>query len=378
MKNVRPNGIRLLFYLGTIVLFSACASTPTPVAPTMPPTEIPALPALTSTPPPTATTLPTVAATNTAIPTATTAPTSTPLPATATPIPPTNTALPPSPTQTRAPTLPPTPMPTAQPTAVPPTQPPAPPPAAFQATELVTIPEGVLRMGSPGGQGFPPDEQPQHDVRMGAYAIEKYEVTNAQYAACVRAGACTRPGETLNGDNFPVVNVTWHQANAYCAWVGRRLPNEAEWERAARGEDHWEYTWSNRPAPHFEWNAQYHGSPLSFCEVNCPLPHFFDDVNDGFATTAPVGAFSSLDPRKDISKGFNVADMNGNVSEWVSNWYAGDAYAQRYPVDVLGPPNGAVKVYRGSSWATEPLRLATRFSLPPDLRKHDLGFRCAQ
>lgn len=234
-------------------------------------------------------------------------------------------------------------------------------------------------MGSRGDQGYPGDQLPQHDVRLGPFSIERYEVTNAQYDACVRSGACTASGERLNGDTFPVVNVTWNQANAYCTWVGRRLPNEAEWERAARGEDNWEYSWSNRPAPPFEWNAQFHGSPLSFCEASCPVPHFINDVNDGFATTAPVGAFSQLDPiRQDISNGFNVSDMNGNVSEWVSNWYDPSAYQQGYPVDVFGPSGGGSKVYRGGSWATEPLRLANRFSLPPDQSKNDLGFRCAQ
>lgn len=234
-------------------------------------------------------------------------------------------------------------------------------------------------MGSLGGHGFPDNEQPQHDVRMGSYLIERHEVTNAQYNACTQAGACTPSGEQLNDGNSPIVNVTWDQANAYCTWIGRRLPNEAEWERAGRGIDNWEYSWSNRPAPHFEWNAQFHGSPLSFCDASCPLPHFIDDVNDGFPTTAPVGAFSATDPRQlDTSTGFNVWDMNGNVSEWVSNWYDPTAYQQGYPIDIFGPASGSAKVFRGGSWATEPLRLATRSSLPPSERKNDLGFRCAQ
>lgn len=256
---------------------------------------------------------------------------------------------------------------------------PVPPPLTFQPTELITIPAGILRLGTNNSAEPPLDQQPQHDVKMNAYSIEHFEVSNGQYAACVRAGVCTPAGERLNADDFPVVNVTWDQSNAYCAWIGRRLPNEAEWERAARGEDNWEYSWSNRPAPHFEWNAQFHGSPLSFCDASCPLPHPFDDVNDGFATTAPVDSFGSLDPRNDVSKGFNVRNMNGNVSEWVSNWYDPTAYQQGYPVDVLGPsaPTGS-KVYRGGSWATAPLRLGTRFSLPPNQRRYDLGFRCAQ
>lgn len=269
--------------------------------------------------------------------------------------------------------------PTRPPATTLPPRAPAAPPLTFQPTELVTIPAGILRLGTNNSVEPPLDERPQHDVRMSPYSIERFEVSNGQYAACVRAGVCTPAGDRLNADNFPVVNVTWDQSNAYCTWIGRRLPNEAEWERAARGEDNWEYSWSNRPAPHFEWNAQFHGSPLSFCDASCPLPHPFDDVNDGFASTAPVDAFGSLDPRNDVSKGFNVRNMNGNVSEWVSNWYDPTAYQQGYPVDVLGPsaPTGS-KVYRGGSWTTAPLRLGTRFSLAPNQRRNDLGFRCAQ
>lgn len=269
--------------------------------------------------------------------------------------------------------------PTQAPAASPTPRPAAPPPATFQPTELITIYAGILRLGTDKSFDPPPDQIPQHDVAMNAFSIERFEVSNAQYASCVRAGACAPAGEPLNGDIFPAVNVTWDQANAYCTWIGRRLPNEAEWERAARGEDNWEYSWSNRPAPHFEWNAQFHGSPLSFCEVNCPVPHYIDDVNDGYATTAPVDAFGSLDPRNDVSKGFDAQNMNGNVSEWVSNWYDPTAYQQGHPIDVFGPSTSTGrKVYRGGSWATEPLRLGTRFSLPPNERRNDLGFRCAQ
>lgn len=234
-------------------------------------------------------------------------------------------------------------------------------------------------MGSPNNEPGGGDERPQHDVRMDGFSIERFEVTNGQYSACVAAGACSPAGARVNGDHFPVVNVTWGQADAYCKWIGRRLPNEAEWERAGKGMDNWRYSWSNDFGMAFEWNAIYHGSPLSFCEASCPLPHSINDVNDGFAMTAPVGSFGGSDPRQDVSKGFDVYDMNGNVSEWVSNWYDPSAYQQGYPVDVFGPsaPTGS-RVVRGGSWATEPLRLATRLSAPPDTQRSDLGFRCAQ
>src|SRR5581483_5842613 len=361
----KANAIRSLFFLLIAANLASCVQAATP-APTVRPTRVVVVVA--TNPPPTATRIPspTIAPSNTPfltllppspatnIPAKTTTrvqPTSAPPSPTTKPIQPTLTrapSVPPSPVPpTKLPTIAPTKAPTAQPTDAP-TQAPAPPPAAFQPTQLMVIPEGKLRMGTANNETDAANEKPQHDVRMGAFSIERFEVTNAQYAACVSAGACTPAGERLNGDNFPVVNVTWPQADAYCKWIGRHLPNEAEWERAAKGIDNWRYTWSNDFGMAFEWNAIYHGSPLSFCEASCPLPHSINDVNDGWPTSAPVGTFGGSAPRQDVSKGFNVEDMNGNVSEWVSNWYDPNAYQQGYPIDVFGPsnPTGA-KVVRG-------------------------------
>jgi formylglycine-generating enzyme required for sulfatase activity len=254
---------------------------------------------------------------------------------------------------------------------------------AFQATELRFIPAGTLKMGS-GVTNDDEDEKPQHYVEMYAYSIERFEVTNAQYQACVNAGACspptsaasyTRPSYFGNPQfaNYPVLYVTWFDAEAYCKWVGRRLPNEAEWERAARGSDNWRYTFSNSIGMHFEWNAIFHGSPISFCEVNCPFPNYWTDVNDGYADTAPVGSFGAYDSSKD----FGVEDMGGNVREWVSNWYDPTAYSDGN--DIYGPPNPTgAKVFRGGSWADEPRRNSDRDSLAPNLSSDKIGFRCAQ
>lgn len=266
---------------------------------------------------------------------------------------------------------------------VPPTQVPSPPPLAFHATDLVSIPQGVLTMGTPKGEQGDPDEKPQHGVTVYPYAIERFEVTNAQYQACVAARACAAPTSSGSftrpsyfGDPafavYPVINVTWFDAEAYCKWLGLRLPNEAEWERAARGMDNWRFSFTNKLGMPFEWNAIYHGSPISFCEASCPLQNFWGTVNDGFADTAPVGSFGY-----DSSKGFGVQDMAGNVSEWVSNWYDPNAY--RDGNDQYGPssPTG-VKVYRGGSWADPPTRSADRNSLPPDQSSDRVGFRCAK
>lgn len=274
--------------------------------------------------------------------------------------------------------------PTPSRTKPPPTQPPpVRAPAAFHATELIAIPQGVLRLGTPQGEQGDADEKPQHDVTMYPYSIERFEVTNVQYQACVAARACPPPtsvGSFTRTSYFanpafaeyPVVNVTWFGADAYCKWTGRRLPNEAEWERAARGVDNWRYTFTNKLGMPFEWNAIYHGSPLSFCEVNCPLQNFWGSVNDGFADTAPIGTFGY-----DSSKGMGVQDMGGNVSEWVSNWYDPNAYTDGNDVNGPSTSTGA-KVYRGGSWADPPMRVADRNSLAPDLSSDRIGFRCAR
>ncbi len=363
--------IRMLVLAVFLWFISACAPGVTPI------------PTLTN-PPPTpialATSVPTLAPTDTATPTAspTTAPTDTPTLA------PTSTStatVPPTRTPTNTPRLF-TPTRTAVPATRAPTVPPA-PPVAFQATELISIPEGMLKMGTPGSEQGDPDERPQHYVTIYPFAIEKFEVTNGQYQACVAARVCpppthsnsyTRPSYFGNPAfaNYPVIYVTWDSANAYCKWIGRRLPNEGEWERAARGVNNWRYTFTNIQGMAFEWNAIYHGSPLSFCEASCPFRKYWDDVNDGYAETAPVGAFW-----QDSSQGFGVQDMAGNVSEWTDNWYDPNAYSDGN--DVYGPstPTG-VKVYRGGSWADGLTRNANRESLAPNLSSDRLGFRCAK
>lgn len=353
----------------------------------------------------TATSLPTITGvpTDTVAPSATTAPTEIPatrVPPTATKIPATATrkptAVPPTvaPTKepptvapTAQPTLAPTEKPTAAPTAAPtaklPTGQPVTAPPSFAATELIAIPDGVLKMGG-NSPDDDPDEKPFHDANMYAYNIEKDEVSNAQYLACVAAKVCPAPTKNGSGTrasyfndpafyNFPVVNVTWNDADAYCKWIGRRLPNEGEWERAAKGSENWRYTWSNSIGMHFEWNAIFHGSPISFCEASCPLATYWTDVNDGFPDTAPVGWFSQYDS----SSGFGVVDMAGNVAEWTNNWYDGTAYSDGN--DIYGPsePTGS-KVVRGGSWADEPRRNSDREPHAPDFSSDRIGFRCAQ
>lgn len=397
----QANAFRSLFFLFLAFLFGACASAPLPSALPLPTARVvivvatnspatatnissPSL-APTNTLSPTATNSPpTLAPTDTAIATPTThlVPTATFAPSTVAP-----TELAPTVAPTTAPTLQPTEPPTIAPTLAPTESVKVAPPASFAPTELVMIPGGILRMGGKGPEDDA-DEKPFHDVEMYEYRIEKYEVTNAQYQACVAAGVC--PAPTKNSSytraayfgapefaNYPVVNVTWHGANAYCAWLGRRLPNEAEWERAAKGGDNLRYTWSNSIGMHFEWNAIFHGSPLSFCEASCPLQNYWGDVNDGFPDTAPIGSFVGDDPRRDNSSGFEVVDLAGNVAEWTNNWYYGNAYAEG--MDIYGPSDATgVKTVRGGSWADEPRRNSDREPQAPDYSSDRIGFRCAQ
>jgi formylglycine-generating enzyme required for sulfatase activity len=355
----RANLSRLLFLFAYSV--SACAPNVTPV---------PSRPAATQGAPATMTVAPptdTPTATATPDPTATFASTDTPLPTSTTKA--TATAQPSTPTRT--------------PTRRAPTPATAPPPAAFHKTKLIAISQGVLTMGTPRRERGDPDEKPQHLVTVYPYSIERFEVTNAQYQACVAARSCppltrsssfTRSSYYVNPAfaTYPVINVTWFGADAYCKWIGRRLPNEAEWERAARGVNNWRYTFTNILGMPFEWNAIYHGSPLSFCEASCPLQNFWGTVNDGFADTAPVGTFGY-----DYSQGFGIQDMAGNVSEWVSNWYDPNAYTDGNDVNGPAAPTG-VKVYRGGSWADPPMRNADRNSLAPDMSSDRVGFRCAR
>jgi formylglycine-generating enzyme required for sulfatase activity len=258
-----------------------------------------------------------------------------------------------------------------------------PPPDSFAPTELLVISEGLFRMGGKAEEDDP-DEKPFHELEMYEFRIDKYEVTNAQYRACIAAGVCPPPTKTGSYTraayfadpgyaDYPVINVTWYGADAYCKWVGRRLPHEGEWERAAKGVENWRYTWSNSIGMHFEWNAIFHGSPISFCEASCPLQTYWTDVNDGFPDTAPVGRFAEYDN----SSGFGVIDMSGNVAEWTNTWYDPNAYSNGN--DLYGPaePTGA-KVVRGGSWADEPRRNSDREPQAPDFSSERIGFRCAQ
>jgi formylglycine-generating enzyme required for sulfatase activity/serine/threonine protein kinase len=257
---------------------------------------------------------------------------------------------------------------------------------------MVPVPAGTFQMGSPEGEGDT-DEHPPHEVTLPPYCIDRTEVTVAAYAECAAAGGCRAAQLTTNWANFtmeqlkrgnrlcngtdrpdhPINCVDWDQAAAYCTWKGKRLPTEAEWEYAARGNDRRLYPWGNEAPSATRLNA---------CGSECvalvkfvffsKLVMMYPD-NDGWETTAPVGSYPGG------QSPFGALDMVGNVREWMADWY-GD-YPKLAKTDPQGPSTGTSRVSRGGGWSLVDVakaRAADRDWPDPMLRAIDLGFRCAR
>jgi serine/threonine-protein kinase len=228
---------------------------------------------------------------------------------------------------------------------------------------MVYIPAGEFLMGAAGSdRNAGDDEKPQHKVYLEAFWIDLTEVTNAMYALCEGAGACQPPdtsksktrlfyyGDSRYGD-YPVIHVSWEGAHAYCQWAGRRLPSEAEWEKAARGPDGQVYPWGD-------------ASP------NPGLANFNNHVGD----TTAIGRYP------DGASPYGALDMAGNVAEWVADWYGENYYAVTPADNPLGPDSGTYRVLRGGSWfnPARVVRVTFRLWNYPDLRFEGGGFRCAR
>lgn len=321
-----------------------------------------------------------IAACATLRPTATREPRRT-LPAEWTPVPTTPTA---SPQASDPPERTATPSPTNRPPTRPPaTDLPSEPERgeAYQSPvdgmTLLFVPADDFVMGSLSDfQGAEPDEIPQRAVDMDAFWIDQTEVTWGMYEDCVDAGACPAPPAPRpkgTGSTHPVTGVSWSAADSYCRWVGRRLPTEAEWEMAARGDDGRRYPWGWIGAP-----ESSSGVRLNYCDQNCPYPYADPSIDDGYETTAPVGSYPAG------ASPFGALDMGGNVWEWTADWYVSNYYRQAPSANPQGPPDGIGRVMRGGSWlesAWQGIVLSSRASnrswLDPERGRPDLGFRCA-
>jgi len=247
------------------------------------------------------------------------------------------------------------------------------------------------------------DERPAHQVRLKSFAIDRYEVTNAQYRKFLAdvaqlgderyrhpdqpkskdhtprywrdfnpllkdpayARLAQFSAETFTADNKPVVGVDWFDAYAYAKWAGKRLPTEAEWELAARGTDGRRWPWGDE----WDWGLCNIGGEKLASDVNSK-----GREKDGFVYPAPVGSFpSGRSP-------FGCDDMAGNAAEWVADWYSVDTYATGSAGNPTGPATGTERTVRGGSSQNMPsgVRCAIRYHREPEFRFFTLGFRCAK
>ena len=242
--------------------------------------------------------------------------------------------------------------------------------------EMLVIPDGEFLMGSAPGKGNL-KEYPQHTVFLDAFYVDKYEVTNKQYYQFWLAdGGDSSSHRPINyrtsyyvvkwpdivktkPDN-PVVGITWFDAQAYAEWAGKRLPTEAEWEKAARGKDARIWPWGNQ----FD---------LDIDSVTIHANTW--DGNDGYDNKpSPVTKYpTGVSP-------FGVYNMAGNVWEWCADWFDSNFYAHSPKENPTGPETGTRRVIRGGSWynSDQLARCAFRMANSPDDRWYSLGFRCVQ
>lgn len=294
---------------------------------------------------------------------------------------------------------------------------PAPRPTAAPGVPVNTrgqalVPAGVFAMGDAFDEGYAGDgEGPVREVTLSAYRIDETTVTNAMFASFVKAtghvttaeregtsavfhlaydgdprhvlgratgtpwwltvaGADWRHPEGPDSDvtrrqNHPVVHVSHDDAQAYAAWAGKRLPTEAEWEKAARGGlDRARFVWGDELLPRGRWMANIFQGDFPY-ENTC---------EDGWLTTAPVKSYSR--------NGYGLWQMAGNVWEWCADWFSPETPLHDTTTDPTGPAAGQARVMRGGSYLCHDsychrYRVAARSATPPDSSAGNLGFRCA-
>jgi formylglycine-generating enzyme len=210
------------------------------------------------------------------------------------------------------------------------------------------IPAGEFQMGSNDGND---DEKPVHTVYLDAFYMDIYEVTNAQYKKFMDATGYKAPKYwnevRYNASNNPVVGVYWDDVVAYAKWAGKRLPTEAEWEKAARG-----------------------GLVLVNTITHDTANYGGTGGKDKWDLTSPVGSFAQ--------NGYGLYDMMGNVWELCADWYDENYYASSPKSNPKGPASGSYHVLRGGGYYERSLRIGIRDSIHPILEGSAVGFRCVQ
>ncbi len=228
--------------------------------------------------------------------------------------------------------------------------------------DMVVIPSGTFVRGSAEGEGRL-DEQPRRKIFLNGYAIDKYEVSNARYIEFLKETLHKAPMNVYGDkplmeeegiDDLPGVQVTWHDAVDYCFWAGKRLPTEAEWEKAAGGVQPRLFPWGDSPPDAKKVNFEKDWTNKQTLLDVTALP-------DG---QSPYGLFH----------------MSGNVREWDQDWYDSESYHQAPERNPKGPESGILKVVRGGSWRSfeADLRVTSRGKGGFALKTHGIGFRCAR